>query len=229
MIDSCGTVHFMLTIEHMAMFVVLSIVAQIHGQDSGSIEWCINKLLELTSDAQTKVGKHVTAIITCAHSQRYTKDSVFWFAQTTLCVTTLRNLPPFDNPKYHFRWSKKWNVNKSIATFLLMCAGGGSINSYLFVWGVWGGEQEVSQQIHELRGLAPVQRQIRPQCPQKLQQATLLLRARIPGEEHWKNIQLYHIYIQQKPGSSGPKFLVGTHLIWHYTIFTPNKSPAPPG
>ena len=37
----------------------------------------IERTLELTSNALTNAGKHVTSNIACAHSQQNTKDSVF--------------------------------------------------------------------------------------------------------------------------------------------------------
>ena len=55
----------------------------------------MDKTLEMTTDAPTNAGKHVTSNIASARSQRYTTDSVFRLAQTTLCVMTIRNFPPF--------------------------------------------------------------------------------------------------------------------------------------
>ena len=37
----------------------------------------INRMLEMTSDAPTNAGKHVTSNIASGHNQRYTKDSNF--------------------------------------------------------------------------------------------------------------------------------------------------------
>jgi len=37
----------------------------------------VDLMLEMMSDALTKAGKSVAPNIACAHSQQYTKDSVF--------------------------------------------------------------------------------------------------------------------------------------------------------
>jgi len=55
-------------------------------------------MLEMTSDASTNAGKHVILTIACAHSQRYTKDSVFSLAKNDFVHLTLRNFPPFVEP-----------------------------------------------------------------------------------------------------------------------------------
>ena len=49
----------------------------------------------MTTDAPTNAGKHVTSNIACVCCQRYTKYSVFWLSQMTLCVTTLHKYLPF--------------------------------------------------------------------------------------------------------------------------------------
>jgi len=54
-------------------------------------------MLEMTSDALTNAGKHVTSDIACAHSQQNTNDSVFQLAVMTLCVMTC-NFLSFADP-----------------------------------------------------------------------------------------------------------------------------------
>jgi len=48
------------------------------------------------------------------HVASETKDSVFWLAQMTVFVMTLRNFSPFVATKCHLRWSKTWIVDTSI-------------------------------------------------------------------------------------------------------------------
>jgi len=59
---------------------------------------CIKRTLEMMYGASISVGKHATSNFACACSQRYTKDSVIWLAQMTLCVVMLCKFPPFVEP-----------------------------------------------------------------------------------------------------------------------------------
>jgi len=54
-----------------------------------------HRMLEMMSDALTNVEKHVTSQVAFAHGQGYTKDSVFWLAQITLCIMMSSNFSPF--------------------------------------------------------------------------------------------------------------------------------------
>jgi len=51
--------------------------------------YCINRTLEMTPDAQTNAGKHVISNAAFVHSQRFTNDPVLWLTQMTLCVMKL--------------------------------------------------------------------------------------------------------------------------------------------
>jgi len=55
-------------------------------------------MLEMTSDAPTNAGKHVTSNTAGARSQRYTKYSVIWLAKMALRLMMLRNFPPYVGP-----------------------------------------------------------------------------------------------------------------------------------
>jgi len=58
-----------------------------------------DRMLEMTSNALTNVGKHdiVTSNIACAHSQKYTNNSFFWLAQIQIhCFD--HNFLPFVKP-----------------------------------------------------------------------------------------------------------------------------------
>ena len=55
----------------------------------------IDRTLEMTSNAPTNAGKHVWLNIACACSPQNTKDTVFWLAQMTLCITALSNFRHF--------------------------------------------------------------------------------------------------------------------------------------
>jgi len=57
----------------------------------------IDGMIEMTFNALTNAGKHVTSKTACACSQRNKNDLVFWLAHMT-CVMTLRNFPPFVKP-----------------------------------------------------------------------------------------------------------------------------------
>ena len=56
-------------------------------------------MLKMTSNAQTTAGKHVTSSLACAHSQRYTKDSVLWLAQMIVVHYDVTQFPAFCRPK----------------------------------------------------------------------------------------------------------------------------------
>ena len=64
----------------------------------GILHWSFDRTLEMMSDALTNAEKHVKSNSACPHSQLNTKDSVFWFAQMTLCDMTISNFPYFVEP-----------------------------------------------------------------------------------------------------------------------------------
>ena len=54
--------------------------------------------LEMTSGALTNPGKLVMSNIACVHTPWFTKNSVFWLAQMTLCIMALHNFLRFIGP-----------------------------------------------------------------------------------------------------------------------------------